>query len=141
RSGESEEDKPVRLPVAGRLITSPDTLLPLPWSYGPPRSQIDQITPVGNPFLQKLHVVALHQLEAAVVAYFHPTIEVLQVVRQHPSLLLKTPIDRRSVVVLKPLDDHEKHVVAPCPGRGLKLPDGWLSEPNLLVYPPTAFPP
>src|SRR5262249_23454090 len=79
--------------------------------------KIDKIIPTGGPLLEEPHVVAFHQLKAAVEVHFYPAIDVPQAFRQHPALLSKASIHGRGVVIPKPLDYHEEHRFSPCPRK------------------------
>src|SRR3954467_13136721 len=66
-----------------------------------------------NPFIEKMRLIALHQLKAAVEIFFRPAFNVLQPFGQHPPTLLESTIHGFSITIPETLDDHEQHLRSP----------------------------
>jgi hypothetical protein len=48
-------------------------------------------------------------LKASGKIRFYPAINIFEPVRHHPAVMLEFLVDRQHILVLKALDDHEKH--------------------------------
>jgi hypothetical protein len=70
--------------------------------------ELGQVAPVGDPLVEERGVVRLHELEAALEALVDPAVHVGEALRQHPSPLRGTFVDRASAP-REPLDDHVAH--------------------------------
>src|SRR5581483_2701784 len=79
--------------------------------------ELDEVAPLQDPRLERRHIVALHQLEAAVEVGLHPALDVAQALGQRAAPLADAGVDRRRVAVLEALDDEEQHR-GPPPGSG-----------------------
>src|SRR5262245_51310236 len=55
--------------------------------------EFGQVTPLEDPPHEQAHVIALHELEAAVEVHLDPAIDVLQAVGQRPPRLADPPAD------------------------------------------------
>src|SRR5262249_50371421 len=71
--------------------------------------EVHQVAPVEYPLLQERHVVALHQLPAAVEVGLDPAIDVPQPVGHGAAVLAEPGVARLRVAPLEPLDHHEQH--------------------------------
>ena len=65
-----------------------------------------QILPVFEPDFEEGWIIRFHQLEASVAVLFEPTIEIVQAVRHHPALLMKSLVDLPFAARRKALNDH-----------------------------------
>jgi hypothetical protein len=75
--------------------------------------KIHKVPPVCRPLVQELHVIALHQLEAAVKISFDPAVYIGEAVRCHSPALSEAAINRLGIAILEALDHHEEHAALP----------------------------
>src|SRR5450756_2955874 len=84
--------------------------------------ELDEVTPVGHPLVQKHSVVAVHHLKAALEVGRHPARNVSRTGWGHPPLLPEATIDRLWITIAVLLDHHEEHVrLSPLPGSTRNL--------------------
>src|SRR5579871_2287597 len=77
-----------------------------------------QAAPLQNPGLDQPEIVAAHELETAREIGLDPAVEMLEALRQRPTALIETTVDRDHVVVAEPLDHHEQRLIASRPRTG-----------------------
>src|SRR5215471_16319507 len=75
--------------------------------------KLDDITPVGHPFVKKVAIICLHQLKATAQFLIDPARHVLQPLRSEATAVAKATIHRNRVLVLKMLDDHVEQSDSP----------------------------
>jgi hypothetical protein len=71
--------------------------------------EVDDIAPARDPLLERLDVVAFHELKAATEVGLDPAVDVAQALGKHPALAPHSPVDGLRPLPRELLDNHEEH--------------------------------